>query len=208
MNLGISTQVSNWKRIKNQHIIVAAGIALAVSALATGVVLRDTTPSGGPKATSPASISRQAPLPQTYIYLVGSQEQAAELTAGFANAAVETGADALRQAIVIDSPEAEASLQTMIGELSQAGTAGSVNIVDVRPGAPSADVFSSRSDVLVDSAYQVQEQSHPAFAFEAPAASNVLVDSAYQFQEEVYPNFAPATEVFVDSYYQFQEATY
>ena len=147
MNLGISTQGNTWKRIKKQNIVAAAGIALAVSALATGVVLRDTTPSGGPIATSPASISRQAPVPQTFIYLVGSQEQAAELTAGFANAAVETGADALRQAMVIDSPEAEASLQTMLGELSEAGTAGSVNIVDVRPGAPSAGALESRSNV-------------------------------------------------------------
>jgi len=162
MNLGISTQGNTWKRIKNQNIVVAAGIALAVSALATGVVLRDTTPSGGPKATSPASISQQAPLLQTYIYLVGSQEQAAELTAGFTGAALESGVDSFRQVFVVNSPEAEASLQTMIGELAQAGNAGSVYFVDVRPGAPEQDVFSGPSDVVVDSAYPlVQEQSHP-----------------------------------------------
>jgi len=169
MNLGISTQGNTWKRIKNQHIIAAAGVALAVSAVIGGVAIRDSgSSSSAPRSAAPASVSQPAPQPQTFVYVVGSQAEAIELQNAFTGAALESGVDTYRHVMVVDSAETEEGLQIMQGELLQAGTADSVTIVDLRPGAPAAQAFSSRSDVLVDSAYQVQEQSHPLFAFETP----------------------------------------
>ena len=138
MNLGISnTQSTNWKRIKTQHVIAAAGVALAVSALIGGISLRESNPApSSPRAAAPASIARQAPLPETFVYIVGSQAEAAELTSGIANASEEAVDSASRQVFVADSPEAEANLLTMQGEIVLAGTADAVRIVDLRGGAP------------------------------------------------------------------------
>jgi hypothetical protein len=145
MNLGISNaQVGTWKRIKTQHIIAAAGVALAVSAVIGGVSLRQSNSSPAtPRSSSPASISRTAPLPQSFVYVVGSQAEAAELSSGIANASEEAVDSASRQVFVADSPEAEASLLTMQGELALAGTAQSVRFIDLRSGA-SVPAFESR----------------------------------------------------------------
>jgi hypothetical protein len=145
MNLGISnTQSINWKRIKAQHVIAAAGVALAVSAVIGGVSLRQSNSSPAtPRSASPASIARQAPLPETFVYIVGSQAEAAELTSGIANASEEAVDSASRQVFVADSPEADANLVTMLGELMAAGTAENVRFVDLRGGAP-VPAFDSR----------------------------------------------------------------
>ena len=145
MNLGISnSQVSTWKRIKTQHLIAAAGVALAVSVVIGGVSLRDgkSTPAA-PRSVAPASIARQAPLPETFVYIVGSQAEAAELTSGIANASEEVVDSTSRQVFVVDSLKAEADLATMQGELFLAGTADTVRIVDLRGGAP-LPAFGSR----------------------------------------------------------------
>ena len=145
MNLEISNaQAGTWKRIKAQHIIAAAGVALAVSAVIGGVTIRnDNSAPSAPSVASPASISRPAPLPETFVYVVGSQAEAAELSSGIANASQEAVDSASRHVFVADSPEAEASLLTMQGELDQAGTAQSVRFIDLRSGA-SVPAFESR----------------------------------------------------------------
>jgi hypothetical protein len=137
MNLGISSaQSTTWKRFKAQHIVAAAGVALAVSALIGGVSLRESksTPSA-PRSAAPASFARQAPLPDTFVYIVGSQAEAAELTSGIANASEEAVDSTFRQVFVVDSLKAEVDLATMQGELFLAGTAEKVRIVDLRGGA-------------------------------------------------------------------------
>jgi hypothetical protein len=145
VNLGISNSNSaTWKRFKVQQIAAAASVGLAVAAAVGGLTLRDSNPApSSPRAASPASIARQAPLPETFVYVVGSQAEAAELTSGIANASEETGSTANRQVFIVDSLKAEADLVTMQGELALAGTADSVRIVDLRGGAP-VTAFDSR----------------------------------------------------------------
>jgi hypothetical protein len=134
MNLGISnTQVAVWKRIKTHHIFMAAGVALAVSALITGVSLRnDASAPGTTGVAAPASISHEAPLPQSFVYLAGSQAEADALEAAIATSSLESGDAGYKFVMVVDSAEAEGQLQTLMGELDAAGTAGSVTIVDQR----------------------------------------------------------------------------
>jgi hypothetical protein len=150
MNLGISnTHSTNWKRFKAQQIAAAASVGLAVAAAVGGLTLRDSNPAPGPRSASPASIARQAPLPETFVYVVGSQAEAAELTSGIANASEETGSTANRQVFIVDSLKAEADLVTMQGELALAGTAENVRIVDLRGGAP-VTAFDSRPSPYVE----------------------------------------------------------
>jgi hypothetical protein len=123
MNLGISnTHSTSWKRFKAQQIAAAASVGLAVAAAVGGLTLRDSNPApSSPRAAAPASIARQAPLPETYVYIVGSQAEAAELTSGIANASEEAVDGASRQVFVVDSLKAEHDLLTMHGELVLAG---------------------------------------------------------------------------------------
>ena len=136
MNLGIgNAQSATWKRIKTQHIAAAASVGLAVAAAVGGLTLRDSTSSTSPSPVSPASITRPAPQPETFLYVVGSQAEAIELQDSFATAALESGVDIQRYIFVADSPEAEAALQVMQAELMQAGP-GAATVADLRFGGP------------------------------------------------------------------------
>ncbi len=164
MNLGISnTQVSTWKRIKTQHIVAAAGVALAVSALVGGLAIRDSGSSSSSfRAAGQASVSQPAPQPQTFVYVVGSQAEAGELQNAFSGAELESGVDIYRIVIVVDSAEVEAGLQIMQGELVQAGGSNFVSMVDLRAAAPATDVAGLTISEPAPGAYPlVQELSHP-----------------------------------------------
>jgi hypothetical protein len=144
MNLGISnTHSTSWKRFKAQQIAAAASVGLAVAAAIGGLTLRDNPAPSSPRAAAPAPIARQAPLPETFVYVVGSQAEAAELTNGIANASEEAVDGASRQIFVVDSLKAEGDLLTMQGELVLAGTAENVRFVDLRDSAP-IPAFDSR----------------------------------------------------------------
>ena len=137
MNLGTSNGYNNtWKRIKTQHIAVAAAGALAVSALIGGVAIQE-------QSAAPSTSSQQTarPVPafdvagspsQVLVYVVGSEAEASALRASFVNAAYESEENVLRDVIVVDSPEGEAGLQTMQGEILTAGLADTT-ILDLRP---------------------------------------------------------------------------
>jgi len=136
MNLGISNGYnSTWKRLKTQHIAVAAAGALAVSALIGGVAIQE-------QSAAPSTPSQQTarPVPafdvagsvsQALIYVVGSEAEASALRASFVNADYETEANVLRDVIVVNSPEGEAGLQAVQGELLSAGLAGPT-LIDLR----------------------------------------------------------------------------
>ena len=136
MNLGINNGYnSTWKRLKTQHIAVAAAGALAVSALIGGVAIQE-------QSSAPSTPSQQAarPVPafdvagspsQALIYVVGSEAEASQLRASFISADYETEANVLRDVIVVNSPEGEAGLQIMQGELQTAGVMDTT-VLDLR----------------------------------------------------------------------------
>jgi hypothetical protein len=136
MNLGITNGYNNtWKRLKTQHIAVAAAGALAVSALIGGVAIQEQ--GSGPSTTSqqaartvPAFDVAGSPA-QVLVYVVGSEAEASKLRASFVTADYETEANVLRDVIVVDSPEGEAGLQIMQGELQTAGITDTT-ILDLR----------------------------------------------------------------------------
>jgi hypothetical protein len=140
MNNGITSGISNgynstWKRLNTQHIAVAAAGALAFSALIGGVAIQE-------QGSAPSTPSQQAarPVPafdvagipsQVLVYVVGSEAEASQLRASFVNADYETEANVLREVIVVHSPEGEAELQIMQGELQTAGVTDTT-VVDLR----------------------------------------------------------------------------
>ena len=137
MNLGISNGYnSTWKRLKTQHIALAAVAALAASALIGGVAIQD-------QSSAPGTQSQQTarPVPafdvagspsQVLVYVVGSEAEASALRASFVSAAYESEENVLRDVIVVDSPEGEAGLQIMQGEVLTAGIT-ETTILDLRP---------------------------------------------------------------------------
>ena len=136
MNLGTSTGYNNtWKRIKTQHIAVAAAAALAASALIGGVAIQEQSaaqhePSQQTARTVPAFDVAGSPS-QALIYVVGSEAEASALRASFVSADYETEENVLRDVIVVDSPEGEAGLQIMQAEVQTAGVTHTT-IVDQR----------------------------------------------------------------------------
>jgi hypothetical protein len=141
MNNGISNGISNgynstWKRLKTQHIAVAAAGALAFSALIGGVAIQEQT-------SAPSAPSQQAARPapsfdvagspaQVLVYVVGSEAEASALRDSFVGAAYETEDNVLRDVIVVNSPEGEAGLQIMQGELQTAGVTDTTTVLDLR----------------------------------------------------------------------------
>jgi hypothetical protein len=140
MNNGITNGISNgynstWKRLKTQHIAVAAAGALAFSALIGGVAIQEqssapSTPSQQTARSVPAFDIAGSPA-QALIYVVGSEAEASALRASFVNADYETEANILRDVIVVDSPEGEAGLQIMQGDLAAAAHTNTT-VVDLR----------------------------------------------------------------------------
>ena len=136
MNNGISNGYNNaWKRIKTQHIAVAAAGALAFSALVGGVAIQE-------QSSAPNSLSQQTTRPapssdvagsrsEVLVYVVDSEAQASALQASFVNADQESETNILREVIVVNSPESEAGLQAVQGELLSAGLAGPT-VIDLR----------------------------------------------------------------------------
>jgi hypothetical protein len=182
MNLGISsTQVSTWKRIKSQHLIAAAGIALAVSVTVAGVSIRDGSRSpSGPRVAPPAASQQQSRPAETLLYIVGSQADATSLYAAFNEAASLENDDAVRHVVVAGPGLGQAELYTLEGELYSALLAG-VTIIDLR--APPADIRPATTTSGTSlTGMNVQEQSHPAFAFPSQDDMNV--------QEQSHPAFA------------------
>jgi hypothetical protein len=135
MNFAIGrTQAIGWKRLGVRHVVAAAALALGISAAAAIAFTWD----GGSESSGPASISQAAPLAgfkasQTYVYVVGSQEEAVNLERAFNEADGDT--NFLYEVLVVDTPEAEANFQLAQRELSDAGLSSNspgLVIVDTR----------------------------------------------------------------------------
>ena len=128
-------QNNTWKRIKTQHVALAGAAALAVSVLIGGIAVQE-------QSSAPSTPSQQAarPVPafdvagtesQVLVYVVGSESEASALQSAFVSAAYETEENVLRDVIVVNSPEGEAGLQIMQGELLSATGTGTT-ILDLR----------------------------------------------------------------------------
>jgi hypothetical protein len=135
MNFAIArTHAIDRKRLRLGYVVAAAALALAITA-AVGIAF---TWDSGSGPSSPASISQPAPLAgfkasQTYVYVVGSQEEAIKLERAFSEA--DGGTKFLYEVLVVDTPEAEANFQLSQRELTDAGLSGNspgLVIVDTR----------------------------------------------------------------------------
>jgi hypothetical protein len=136
-----NAQTNAWKRIP---FIAAACAAVAAAVLASGILQDTSMPMPAVTSDPPApSISRAVPQPAirasathvpTYIYVVGSEEEALALRLAFFDAATEGDDAATRHIFVVDSPEDEAALQNMDQELYSAtnGQLNLVTLVDLR----------------------------------------------------------------------------
>jgi hypothetical protein len=126
MNFAIArTQAIGWKRLKVGYVVAAAALALALTA-AVGIAF---TRDGGSGPANPASISQPAPLAgfkasQTYVYVVGSQEEAVELEGALDEARTMALTNDFYEVLVVDTLEAEASYQLSLRELADAGLSG------------------------------------------------------------------------------------
>jgi hypothetical protein len=134
MNFAIGrTQAIGWKRVGVGYVVAAAALALGIAA--AGIAF---TWGGGSGSASPPSISQAAPLAgfkasQTYVYVVGSQEEAIVLERAFNEA--DGGTNFLYEVLVVDTLEAEASFQLAQRELWDAGLSGNspgLVIIDAR----------------------------------------------------------------------------
>jgi hypothetical protein len=137
MNLNINPQSNTWKRIKTQHIAVAAAAALAASAFIGGVAVQDRTSS--PRTPSQQVVNptglrlevvRNVP-PGLLLYVVGSEAEAAALQASFSSAAQESETAVTRDIMVVDSSEDEGNLQIAQAEALSGGGI-STTFVDLR----------------------------------------------------------------------------
>jgi hypothetical protein len=135
MNFAIgNTQAISWRRFKVGYLVVVAALALAVAA-AVGIAF---TLDGRSGPSGQSNIARRLPQArvqpsQTYIYVVGSQEEAVTLERAFQEA--DGGTNFLYKVLVVDTPEAEASFQLSQKELVDAGLPGipsGVTFVDTR----------------------------------------------------------------------------
>jgi hypothetical protein len=131
-----TTFPTTWRRIKGGYVGLAAGAVLAVTA-AVGIAFTldgGSGPSSSSSTVQPAPRVRVQPA-QTYIYVVGSQEEAIALEMAFNEAlALGTTSD-LYKVMVVDTPEAEARLQLAQKELTDAGLSGNsvgVTLVETR----------------------------------------------------------------------------
>jgi hypothetical protein len=128
------TDALGRKRLRVEYVVAAAALALAITA-AIGIALAR---EGGSGPSTSTSVSQPAPLAgskasQTYVYVVGSQEDAVNLERAFNEA--DGGTNFLYEVLVVDTPEAEASFQLAQRELSDAGLSGNspgLVIVDTR----------------------------------------------------------------------------
>jgi hypothetical protein len=124
MNFAIGrTQAIGSKRLKVGYVAAAAALALAITA-AVGIAF---TWDGGSGSSGAASISQPAAQAgakqsQTYVYVVGSQDEAVELERAFNEA--DGGTNFLYEVLVVDTPEAEAIFQLSQKELTDAGLSG------------------------------------------------------------------------------------
>jgi hypothetical protein len=137
MNFAIaSTHAIGRKRLTLRYVAAAAALALAITA-AVGIAF---TWGGGSGSSGPTSISRPAPqsgfrASQTYVYVLGSQEEAVELESALNEAGTLAITNDLYEVLVVDTPEADASLQLAQKELADAGLPGipsGVTFVDTR----------------------------------------------------------------------------
>jgi hypothetical protein len=137
MNFAIGkTQATGWKRLKVGYVVAAAALALAVTAAVGIAFARDggSGPSAAPSIVQPAPQARLQP-PLTYIYVVSSQEEAIPLETMLDEARTLAITNDLYEVLVVDTPEAEASLQLAQKELADAGLPGTpsgVTLVDTR----------------------------------------------------------------------------
>jgi hypothetical protein len=135
MNFAIArTQAIGRKRLRLGYVVAAAALTLAVTAAAGIAFTLDggSGPSSQSRNAQPALNGRVQPS-QTYIYVVGSQEEAVNLESAFNEADGET--NFRYEVLVVDTPEAEASFQLAYRELTDAGLSGNspgLVIVDSR----------------------------------------------------------------------------
>jgi hypothetical protein len=129
-----NTQALGWKRLKLGYVVAAAALALAVTAAAGIALTRDgSSGQSGPSNITQPEVSGRVQQSQTYIYVVGSQEEAVNLERAFNEA--DGGTNFLFEVLVVDTPEAETSFQLAQRELSDAGLSGNspgLVIVDTR----------------------------------------------------------------------------
>jgi hypothetical protein len=134
MNFAIgNTRAISWRRFKVGYLAAAVALPLAVAAAVGIAVARES--SSGP--SSPASVSQPASpaglrASQTYVYVVGSQEEAIRLEMGIDESLTP---NVFYEFLVVDTPEAEASFQLSQRELADAGLPGippGVTFVDTR----------------------------------------------------------------------------
>jgi hypothetical protein len=174
MNLGISnSQVSTWKRIKTHHIAVAAGVALAVSAVVSGAsIIKDTGSSPAPRASVPASF-RSVPQPQTFIYVVAGQAEATQLEQGLATASLESGSE-FNHTVVVADPQNEAA---MMGDLMLAANTSTVTVIDLR-GGPAVQAIGSQAEFSQVLTPEAEMLSTGMNAAQAPAYSQIIIAEA------------------------------
>jgi hypothetical protein len=134
MNFAIgNTQAIGWKRFRVGYVAAATALALAVTA-AVGIAFTREDGSGRSAAPSTVRSSPQARVeaPHTYIYVVGSQEEAIAREMGIDGSLTP---NVLYEVLVVDTPEAEASFQLSQKELADAGLSGTpsaVTFIDTR----------------------------------------------------------------------------
>ena len=146
INLGNAAD-NTWKRIRLQHVTLAAGIALAVgSAVAIGGWQSDgvpVPPSAHPRHTSEAPAGRSADPPQVVFFIASEQAQvdrALALEEEGRWIRYELGLSEPRRSVVVlmaRTPEEEAAAQGKIaGAMAAANftadTAPSFQVVDLR----------------------------------------------------------------------------
>jgi hypothetical protein len=131
-----TTFPTTWRRIKGGHVALAAAAVLAVTA-AVGIAFTldgGSGPSSSSSTVQPAPRAREQPS-LTYLYVVGSQEEAVELESALNEARTLAITNDLYEVLVVDTPEADASLQLAQKELADAGLPGiasGVTFVDTR----------------------------------------------------------------------------
>jgi hypothetical protein len=131
-----ATFPSGWRRIKGGYVALAAAAALAVTAAVGMAFTLDggSGPSSSSSTVQPAPRARVQPA-QTFIYVVGSQEEAIALEMAFNEAlALGTTSD-FYDVLVVDTPVGEASFQLSQRELADTGLPGTpsgVTLVDTR----------------------------------------------------------------------------
>jgi len=133
MNITTGTVFPNtWRRIKLQHVSLAAGLALAAS-VAIAAWPNAEAPNGAPASAGRPASAASLPQPLTVFYIVGSQAEAATLEVALATSGQEV-AQARQTRVIVADPADEASrLQLSVLFAEQAhGVLQNTQAIDLR----------------------------------------------------------------------------